>query len=91
MCMRGWARNEVSTLNSSCEWCSEWMRHTTPTRWSPQCASQLHRSMATSVTTTTTQRGQPAVQVACSQRAWPPRITAEPTESSVMKGAMART
>ena len=41
----GWARNEVRTLSSSCEWWTAWNRHTGVHRWLAQWASQLHPSI----------------------------------------------
>jgi hypothetical protein len=55
--IRGWVRNTVSTLMSSCEWWSSWKRHSMRTRWFARCTIQLHPSIATTIRAITPQRG----------------------------------
>src|SRR3984957_7668010 len=57
VCTSGWARNEVRTLNSSCEWCTAWNRHTAVHRWLAQWASQLQKSINSTATTSTATPG----------------------------------
>ena len=47
-------------LISSCEWCSAWKRQNASMRWLYKCDVQLARSMSTSTTATSAQRGRPA-------------------------------
>ncbi len=55
--IRGWVRKTVSTLMSSCEWCSSWKRQSIRARWFARCTIQLHASMVTKMTPIAAQRG----------------------------------
>src|SRR6478609_11054361 len=55
--MSGWVRKTVSTLMSSCEWCSSWKRHSIRTRWLARWADQLQASIATKITAVAAHRG----------------------------------
>src|SRR5580704_89717 len=83
---RGWARNEVRMLNSSCEWWTAWNRHNGVQRWLAQWASQLTPSIRSTATARTASRGRKVSVGTVNHGAMRPATWEKPKSTTMLSG-----